>query len=1080
MGKFLIVTSFYNNTKKHVQTTFDNVLKQSHQDWMLIVGDDFSDDPEFRTYLKNQVVSINDPRIIYYDIKYKRELYLYQNFFQEYQYDYYFDLDSDDIIDQHILKIYNDHFDKYPNVNSIYSDFNKVDEKNNLQMLSLVKSPSNFLKEFQFRSTQDFSTIYSKRSGQHMFGVARAMRNPKQDKLQIRELCRTATDSLFLFFSLTKGDHLHIPRKLYTYINRPNSDSSWMPPEEISKFNLNVQDYLKQYKNSSYTFPNPYKEIWHETSALSSCNWLENTNELCVITNPNIDINLLKDLYPDKKIVLNDFTHKNQIVVWNNLPQEIKSKLQLNNTFNCTVFFSDDNYSYSPPEITQNFNASSISFRKELNQYLTGYSWYDYFRQCIVTKKTLPKLLIITPHLSTGGSPQYILDYLKYYKNEYSEIKLVEFTEFSWEYVIQKNKLIKLLGKENVYTLGKYGSKTFDTDKEQLIPILEIYKPDVIWMNEVPEAYEYKLPPDSVMNTIYSPDREYKIIETTHFNALDFKTKKFIPDEFMFCSLNHIKESEHLDIPKKVWQSPIENKQKPDRNSTLIELGLDPNKYHVLNVGLINFNKNQKYIFNIAEQTLDLPIQYHFIGNHCFFNETGITQQQKELSNCKLWGERSDVDKFMSCMDLYLFPSKKELNPLTIKEALSWGMDVIANYDLNYTNQYTHLDNFNLIQDINVIDFMKNRIPQPSNPNKIHISFIQGAKVEILGDTPLEYHVKFYNNNNGELIHEDYIKNNMWTKPNIEYFVEWKIEIWNKNQLIHTEILNLENKKVYIHLDSKSIGDTLAWFPYIEEFRKKHNCEVICSTFKNFLFESTYPNIRFVPPGSSVNAHVQYNIGWFDNTFKNPINPYTLPLQQTATDILGLEYKEVKPKLSISLQKPSIKEKYVTLSIQSTAQCKYWNYKGGWQKIVNYLNLRGYKVVCIDKHAHFGVQGCMNSMPNNVIDKTGCSLEEASSLIKGAKFHLGISSGLSWLAWALGSHVVMISSFSKPFCEFTKKITRIYTDTPYSGYFNDPDYKLDASNWHWNPYLEMSTLEEWHDFETITPKQVIKEINKLL
>ena len=33
-----------------------------------------------------------------------------------------------------------------------------------------------------------------------------------------------------------------------------------------------------------------------------------------------------------------------------------------------------------------------------------------------------------------------------------------------------------------------------------------------------------------------------------------------------------------------------------------------------------------------------------------------------------------------------------------------------------------------------------------------------------------------------------------------------------------------------ICFDSKAIGDTLAWFPYVEEFRKKHECEVVVST----------------------------------------------------------------------------------------------------------------------------------------------------------------------------------------------------------------------------------------------------------
>ena len=33
-------------------------------------------------------------------------------------------------------------------------------------------------------------------------------------------------------------------------------------------------------------------------------------------------------------------------------------------------------------------------------------------------------------------------------------------------------------------------------------------------------------------------------------------------------------------------------------------------------------------------------------------------------------------------------------------------------------------------------------------------------------------------------------------------------------------------KRTYIHLDSKSLGDTLAWFPYVEQFRVENKCKV--------------------------------------------------------------------------------------------------------------------------------------------------------------------------------------------------------------------------------------------------------------
>jgi hypothetical protein len=38
-----------------------------------------------------------------------------------------------------------------------------------------------------------------------------------------------------------------------------------------------------------------------------------------------------------------------------------------------------------------------------------------------------------------------------------------------------------------------------------------------------------------------------------------------------------------------------------------------------------------------------------------------------------------------------------------------------------------------------------------------------------------------------------------------------------------------------------------------------------------------------------------YKLGWFYDDNKEPL-PNTIPLQKTATNILGLEYEEIRPK----------------------------------------------------------------------------------------------------------------------------------------------------------------------------------------
>ena len=46
-------------------------------------------------------------------------------------------------------------------------------------------------------------------------------------------------------------------------------------------------------------------------------------------------------------------------------------------------------------------------------------------------------------------------------------------------------------------------------------------------------------------------------------------------------------------------------------------------------------------------------------------------------------------------------------------------------------------------------------------------------------------------------------------------------------------------------MQSKSLGDTLSWSPYVEEFRKKHECKLFVTTFWNNLFNQSYKNLIF-------------------------------------------------------------------------------------------------------------------------------------------------------------------------------------------------------------------------------------------
>lgn len=363
--------------------------------------------------------------------------------------------------------------------------------------------------------------------------------------------------------------------------------------------------------------------------------------------------------------------------------------------------------------------------------------------------------------------------------------------------------------------------------------------------------------------------------------------------------------------------------------------------------------------------------------------------------------------------------------------------------------------------------------------NVLHINFVKGAFIEIKGSKSAEYFVKFTNSRTGEVPYQTTIKNNMWSKCSIEYFVDWKIEVYENGKLWKTHIYNATDKRVYIAFDSKALGDTMAWIPYVDEFRKKHNCEVICSTFMNELFVDEYSEIQFVKPGVGVdNLYAMYSFGLFYtengnvDLQKNPIDPKQQTMQKMATDILGLEYTEIRPK--IKFDKTITKKKQIAIGMHGTAQSKYWNNPNGWQEVVDWLRGRGYEVKLISKEGN-GYMG--NNHPKGITKLAAGSIQGVIDELRASEMFIGIGSGLSWLSWGLGVKTTLISGFSYDWAEMQDCIRISPPKGKCEGCFNR--LRLDAGDWNWCPDHK-ETERQFECTKSITSEMVIKELEKVL
>jgi autotransporter strand-loop-strand O-heptosyltransferase len=348
---------------------------------------------------------------------------------------------------------------------------------------------------------------------------------------------------------------------------------------------------------------------------------------------------------------------------------------------------------------------------------------------------------------------------------------------------------------------------------------------------------------------------------------------------------------------------------------------------------------------------------------------------------------------------------------------------------------------------------------------------VDGYFIELITDITNPFKVEVYDEKEN-LVYNTELSSGMYSKLSRKYYTKWKTKLL-VNDVTFEHEFNLENGRVFIVFESSSLGDTLAWMPYCEEFRKKHNCHVVVSSFMNSMFEDQYPEIEFVGRGVVVpNINALYRFGWFYDKDKEPQEPNTIPLQKTATNILGLDFTEIRPKLSFTPGTRPIEEKYVTIGMSTTSGCKEWSHPNGWQTLINYLNDIGYKVAVIQKESFSGIE--------NVLDWTGDKpLQERMRQIYHSEFYIGLGSGLSWLAWAVNKHVVMISNFSEDGHEFTDNTTRITNPLVCNGCWNNPNFKFDKGDWYWCP-VHKGTDRQFECHKSITPEMVINQIQHLL
>ncbi len=348
---------------------------------------------------------------------------------------------------------------------------------------------------------------------------------------------------------------------------------------------------------------------------------------------------------------------------------------------------------------------------------------------------------------------------------------------------------------------------------------------------------------------------------------------------------------------------------------------------------------------------------------------------------------------------------------------------------------------------------------------KLHV--IDGYYFELVNTyDDKEYQCAFVEEVAGNRIehYKSNLKSGYWMKFDRKYLSNIFVEVRTMNGVLKNKISvvsHLKGNRVLIAFESSSLGDTIAWIPYCEEFKKTYNCDVIVSTFKNFLFKDAYPDMEFVEPGTTVdNIVALFRLGWFWDKNREPVNPVTIPLQQTASNILRVNGAEMRPRI---IDLPGVlleNDKYVCISTRSTSECKHWD---KWPELIQRLKEKGYRVIELSKEAdEYGAERLINT-----------SLESVINHLNGCEFYIGLSSGISWLAWGLGVDVVMIANFTKANHEF--ECVRVENRSVCNGCWNDPKFKFNKGDWNWCPENE-DTPRQFECHRSISVDDVIDKL----
>ncbi len=383
--------------------------------------------------------------------------------------------------------------------------------------------------------------------------------------------------------------------------------------------------------------------------------------------------------------------------------------------------------------------------------------------------------------------------------------------------------------------------------------------------------------------------------------------------------------------------------------------------------------------------------------------------------------------------------------------------------------------------------------PTQIGPQGIRYDFNHGARVVLPQRSEGNWRVRLRDLDTGNILFQSDNKG-AYVRSSKRFFIRFGVEVWDVDEAgeatpVFTHESDVRDRDVLIHFPVGTLGDTMGWFPYAARFAEVTGARVTCALSGLIipLFKDAYPNLRLVTHEEVVEqklsetAYATYCLGlFFDDAACEwqPTDFRHVGLHRTAGYILGIDPGEEAPTITLPDETRPIPEPYVCIAVQASTQCKQWNNPHGWREVIAFLKEQGLRVICIDQKPVTGQGIVWTHIPHGAEDETGDRpLTERARWLRHASAFIGLSSGLSWLAWAVGCPTVLISGFTHPTNEF---------DTPYriinwhtcNSCWNDVRHRFDHKDYLYCP-RHKGTDRQFECTRLITGTQVINALKRV-